>query len=37
MFACRKDAELLSLPIGEHLSSGEINFVIEKIKLFYNQ
>ncbi len=34
-FACRVDAELLSLPIGEHLSVDDALFVCEKIKQFF--
>jgi dTDP-4-amino-4,6-dideoxygalactose transaminase len=34
-FACRTDKELLSLPIGEHLSVDDALFVCEKIKQFF--
>lgn len=34
-FACRTDKELLSLPIGEHLSESDAMQVCEKIKQFF--
>lgn len=34
-FACRTDKELLSLPIGEHLSESDAMLVCEKIKQFF--
>ena len=29
------DSQLLSLPIGEHLTNEEVNYVVEKIKFFF--
>lgn len=34
-FACRTDRELLSLPIGEHLTESDALFVCKKIKEFF--
>lgn len=34
-FACKIDGELLSLPIGEHMSSGDAQVVCEAIKEFF--
>lgn len=34
-FACKVDRELLSLPIGDHLSSADVTFVCETIKYFF--
>jgi dTDP-4-amino-4,6-dideoxygalactose transaminase len=36
-FACRTDKELLSLPIGEHLSENDAMQVCEKIKQFFGK
>lgn len=33
-FACKTDTNLLSLPMGEHLTRNEIGTVVEKIKIF---
>ncbi|MBD3279272.1 MAG: erythromycin biosynthesis sensory transduction protein eryC1, partial [Candidatus Pacebacteria bacterium] len=34
-FACKVDKKLLSLPMGEHLTNSQVNYVVEKIKKFY--
>lgn len=34
-FACNVDREILSLPIGEHLSIADVTFICEKIKQFF--
>lgn len=34
-FANRNDTQLLSLPIGEHLSKNDVKVVVEKIREFY--
>ena len=37
IFANVSDGSLLSIPIGEHLSIHDINFVVKLIKCFYNK
>ena len=34
-FANKHDTELLSLPIGEHLSKEDLNYIIKIIKSYY--
>lgn len=34
-FACRSDEELLSLPIGEHLTSADVDTVIRSVRDFF--
>ena len=35
-FATQNDSNILSLPVSEHLNPEEINYVINKVKFFYN-
>jgi dTDP-4-amino-4,6-dideoxygalactose transaminase len=37
MFANTSDSQLLSLPIGEHLSLSDVNEVVKAIKSFFNE